>query len=235
MRFCASCGVDFWKAAEAQAAVDQAAAPEATDATEAGGEPPRRRRRWVAWVGAAVAAFFVIGIVGSVFADQDESGVGSPSPTSSSAANQQAPGATDEGTVEPTPEPTEQPTAKPTPKPVSYKSIGDRSWRLLVKAPDDYSGKGFVVWACISQFDAATGEDSFLGQASNQNQDYWWGDGDNAMFTGDASDLNKFVEDDVVEMNVVSRGSFSYDTQIGGNTTVPLFEVDKIRRHGSCA
>jgi hypothetical protein len=46
--------------------------------------------------------------------------------------------------------------------------------------------------------------------------------------------LEDFVEDDMVVMNVTSLGSFSYDTQIGGNTTVPLFTVDKITRKGSC-
>ena len=36
-------------------------------------------------------------------------------------------------------------------------------------------------------------------------------------------------------MNVVVLGSYSYDTQVGGNTTVPQFQVNKITRKGSCA
>ena len=36
-------------------------------------------------------------------------------------------------------------------------------------------------------------------------------------------------------MNVTSLGSFTYDTQIGGNTTGPLFNIEKITRaKGSC-
>ncbi len=35
-------------------------------------------------------------------------------------------------------------------------------------------------------------------------------------------------------MNVVSLGSYSYDTQAGGNTTVPLFDIRKIIARGSC-
>jgi hypothetical protein len=36
-------------------------------------------------------------------------------------------------------------------------------------------------------------------------------------------------------MSVVNLGSYSYDTQIGGNTTVPMFRVIKIKREkGSC-
>lgn len=141
-----------------------------------------------------------------------------------------------QATLEPTPEPTPEPTAEPTPKPtkVEYKKLSNRSWAKLVKAPDNYLLKTYQVWACISQFDAATGLDTFRGQASNKKRTYWYSDGDNALFTGDESKLADFVEDDVVVMNVISMGSYSYDTQAGGNTTVPLFEVVKITRKGSC-
>jgi hypothetical protein len=57
----------------------------------------------------------------------------------------------------------------------------------------------------------------------------------NAFFNGDASRLADFVQDDVVYMKVLSMGSISYDTQNGGNTTVPLFEIVSISRKGSCA
>jgi hypothetical protein len=36
-------------------------------------------------------------------------------------------------------------------------------------------------------------------------------------------------------MKVLSMGSFSYDTQNGGNTTVPLFQIVSIARRGSCS
>jgi len=36
-------------------------------------------------------------------------------------------------------------------------------------------------------------------------------------------------------MNVTSLGSYDYDTQSGGSTTVPLFQVDSIAHKGSCA
>jgi hypothetical protein len=106
---------------------------------------------------------------------------------------------------------------------------------LLVKTPDKYTGRAYQVWACIWQFDAATGDDAFLGQASYKKLTYWWTDGQNASFTGDASRLANFVEGDMVVMNVISTGSYSYDTQSGGNTTVPSFSVMKITRKGSCA
>ena len=140
-----------------------------------------------------------------------------------------------EPTVEPTPEP--EPTAEPTPKPtkVSYKKLSDRSWRKVVKSPDSYLGKTYQLWACISQFDAATGDDTFRGQASNKKREYWFSDGDNVLFTGDTDRLADVVEDDILVMSVLSLGSFTYETQIGGETTVPLFEVIGFTHKGSCA
>lgn len=156
------------------------------------------------------------------------------------AADTPAPTATPEPTEVATPEPTPEPTPKPTPEPtptptkVEYKTVSNRGWALIVKSPDDFVGRTFKVWACISQFDAATGPDTFRGQASNKEREYWYSDGDNALFTGDEEQLADFVQDDVVVMNVTAAGSFSYDTQVGGNTTVPWFFVEKITRKGSC-
>ena len=144
-------------------------------------------------------------------------------------------------TASPTPDPTPTPkptaTPKPTPKPtpVEYKKLSDRSWRLVVKSPDEYIGRTYQVWACIWQFDAATGPDAFLASAANERLEYWFSDGEDGSFVGDASDLTDFVEGDIVLMNVIVLGSYSYDTQAGGNTTVPSFVVNKITRKGDCS
>ena len=140
---------------------------------------------------------------------------------------------TPEITPEPTPEITPEPTPKPTP--VSYVALTSRGWALLVKAPDNYLGKAYKVYGCITQFDAATGTDQFRAQASYQNEDYWYTNGSNAFFSGDEAKLADFVQGDIVSMKVLSMGSYSYDTQNGGNTTVPLFTVVSISRlSGSC-
>ena len=47
--------------------------------------------------------------------------------------------------------------------------------------------------------------------------------------------MSDFVEGDIVQMNVVVMGSYSYDTQAGGNTTVPSFSIAKITRKGDCS
>jgi hypothetical protein len=41
-----------------------------------------------------------------------------------------------------------------------------------VKAPDNYIGDTYKLWGCITQFDAATGIDSFRAEASYRNEDY---------------------------------------------------------------
>jgi hypothetical protein len=119
--------------------------------------------------------------------------------------------------------------------PKSYAAPSKRAWQKVVKSPDTYVGKGYKLWACIYQFDAATGEDGFMAYASYKKLKYWFSDGENAAFVGSAPALADYVEGDVVTMSVVTLGSYSYDTQAGGNTTVPSFQVVKIKRQkGSC-
>ena len=141
-------------------------------------------------------------------------------------------------THEPPPTPTPKPTAKPkptaTPKPVTYATLTSRQWAKVVKAPDAMTGKGYKVWACISQFDAATGPSTFLAQTSYRNETYWYTDGVNAIFTGDEQELAEFVEGDLVAISAMTVGSFSYDTQAGGTATVPQFFIAKIQHKGTC-
>lgn len=60
---------------------------------------------------------------------------------------------------------------------MTYATLSDRSWAKLVKSPDAYIGKGYVIWGCIFQFDAATGDEGFLAQAANKKLTYWFTDG----------------------------------------------------------
>jgi hypothetical protein len=140
---------------------------------------------------------------------------------------------TPQPTAKPTPTPKPTPTDPP-PPPTTYAVPSSRQWAKIVRSPDDHLGETYKVWACITQFDAATGDDTFRAQASYRNQDYWYSDGDNAIFSALLVDLSDFVQDDVVVMNVTVFGSFDYDTQIGGSTTAPLFWIDKITHKGSC-
>jgi hypothetical protein len=110
----------------------------------------------------------------------------------------------------------------------NYASLEAREFALLMKNPDDYSGDFYVLYGEVSQFDAATGNDTFRAHASHTHQDHFFLDGENVVVTGDAELLHEVVKGDVVKMYVVSLGSLSYKTQIGGATTVPHFRINLI-------
>lgn len=144
----------------------------------------------------------------------------------------------EEPTAEPTEEPTEEPsaTAEPAPQKKSYATLSSRKFKLLTKDPDSYIGKTYVIYGEITQFDAATGTDTFRADTGPKKLriSYGYVDYDqNSFLQGVESKLKKLVEGDCFKAKVTVLGSFSYDTQAGGNTTVPLFQVDSISVYGS--
>lgn len=108
-----------------------------------------------------------------------------------------------------------------------------RDLSLVAKNPDSYKGQTMVVYANITQFDAATGKCIFRANIAHTNMAESYEYEHNSIFTGGDGDTNcpalaDFVADDEVRITATSMGSFSYDTQIGGNTTVPMFKVENI-------
>lgn len=145
-----------------------------------------------------------------------------------------------------TPSPRPTPTPAPTPTPDEtlppgafdgdYQVLTKREWQTILRAPDDHSFETVTVFGCISQFDSATGSDTFRAQASYKRQNYWYLYGDNALFsTSDESQVSDFFEGDVFRAQVIVLGSYTYDTTIGGSETVPWFTLDSIlHQRGSC-
>lgn len=255
MRFCANCGFDYSSLGPSAAgAVPQAPANSLSEPSllpntqrvsavqpivEPGPSKPWYRKR-LPLAGAVVAILLILGTLGRGGGSVSPvANVPTPTPTAMSTLIATPNATLIAATTVPTQPVTAAPTIKPTPvvtlAPVTYTKLTSRTWALIVKNPDAYIGDTYQVWACITQFDAATGPDGFRGQGSYTNLDYWYLDGDNAIFTGDADQLAAFVQDDVVYMHVTVGGAYSYDTQIGGNTTAPSFEIDAISRKGSCA
>ena len=101
----------------------------------------------------------------------------------------------------------------------------------IIKDPDAVTGRTFVMVVNITQFDAATGSCSFRGYWDNTQHSYNYEyAGDNAIFTsGDGYStcplLDGIDQNDTIKVWAKSTGSISYDTQIGGNTTAPSFNV----------
>ncbi|WP_309081032.1 hypothetical protein [Zhihengliuella sp.] len=113
------------------------------------------------------------------------------------------------------------------------KPMSERDLALLVKRPDDHVDKTVVLYGHVTQFDAATGTCIFRADISHQNMADTWDYEHNSIFMAGDGDsecpvLDDVIADDQVQVTATSLGSFTYDTQIGGSTTVPMFQVERI-------
>jgi hypothetical protein len=141
--------------------------------------------------------------------------------------------ATSKAAKEPSPKATK--TTKPKPKKQEPKTepaarVSKRQWAKIVKKPESYKGDKYIIYGQVTQFDSATGDDNFLADTAHRNtMSYGFFDGENTLLTGTAKQLDDLVEDDVFRASVTVLGKMDYDTQIGGNTTVPLLEVNSIK------
>lgn len=111
--------------------------------------------------------------------------------------------------------------------------LSERDLALLVKSPDSYSGKTMIIYARITQFDAATGKCIFRANIAHKKMESSWEYDQNSVFRGgdgssNCPSLDGFVTDDEVRITATSLGYVSYETQIRGNTTVPAFKVEAI-------
>lgn len=134
--------------------------------------------------------------------------------------------------AEPTEEPSPTPTAAPTASPdlSTYEELDERSLAQIVKAPDDHIGRQVIVYGAITQLDAATGKCFVRISIAHAPQDAWYDYEHNSVgFAGDGESdcpvLDPFVADDEVKLWITIGGSISYDTQIGGSTTVPAYLI----------
>ena len=110
--------------------------------------------------------------------------------------------------------------------------------RLELWLADHHDGSGSDVETLTAgldlgeQLDAATGQCVVRVSISHEKQSEWYEYEHNSVgVSGDGESdcpvLDPFVADDEVKLWVTMGGSFSYDTQIGGNTTVPANLIDK--------
>lgn len=195
---------------------------------------PERPNRKPAWITVAVVGvLFVAAIALGAGEDGGSTAVGAsgaPTPTSGSASGE----TTDVAT---TPTDTNTHQARPSkPAPTSYRRLTARKWRQLAKNPDARVGECVVVYGEITQFDAATGDETFLASVGGTYQRPEYGFVDyptNTLLSGSPTRLGTLVEGDLFRARVRVLGSETYETQIGGETTVPSLHVDHIKRLGS--
>ncbi|MFV9634448.1 hypothetical protein [Mycobacterium neumannii] len=104
----------------------------------------------------------------------------------------------------------------------TYESLTAREFALMAKDPHAWAGQKIVVYGVITQFDSATGATSFradTGPAPVTNAyDY---DQNTFVTAHDADMVANFVQKDRVTLYVEVQGAMTYETQIGGSTTVP--------------
>lgn len=130
-----------------------------------------------------------------------------------------------EQTEEPSPAPSEAPDLS------TYEELEERTLAQIVKAPDDHIGRQVIVYGAITQLDAATGKCFVRISIADAPQDAWYDYEHNSVgVAGDGESdcpvLDPFVADDEVKLWITIGGSISYDTQIGGSTTVPAYLID---------
>ncbi|HET6732672.1 hypothetical protein [Mycobacterium sp.] len=111
----------------------------------------------------------------------------------------------------------------------TYESVSAREFALMAKNPDSWAGRKIVVYGVITQFDAATGTTTFRADTGPAPAADPYDYDQNTFITAhDAGMVANFVETDMVTMFVEVQGAFTYDTQIGGSTTVPSLQVNII-------
>lgn len=204
-------------------------------------EPVKRKRRWPIIVGVSVIVVLVlcivIGAIGALLSPQEKekptAADATAAPTTAAAPATPAPEATPAAKAT-----TTAPKPPPPPPAAPHAKISERQWLLIAKNPDRYVGKRYIVYGVVTQFDAATGDDTFRADVGGVKRRPSYGFVDypsNTLLTGSSTALANLVENDLFTAKVTVVGSYSYDTQIGGNTTVPLLEVDSISVTGSVA
>lgn len=109
--------------------------------------------------------------------------------------------------------------------PANYKPLTDRDFALLVKDPDAHASEMVIIYGQVSQFDAATGTSEFRantgalppsGPVTIYEQNSY-------VTVPDPGLTANVVKDDVLRIYATVAGSYSYELQRGGETTVPRF------------
>ena len=118
-------------------------------------------------------------------------------------------------------------------KKVVFTSPNEVTWNSLIRMPNSQKGKNFLIYGCVAQFDSNTGGSKFRAYASPTQQEYYWSNGANSIFTGSSKELLKLSEKSAFLAKVTVTGGVSYTT-IGGKTSVPSFAINQFQVIGKC-
>lgn len=120
--------------------------------------------------------------------------------------------------------------------PPPHRAVDAREWQVIAKDPDAYEGDRIVVHGHVTQIDPAAGRSTVRanvdGVAYGGDERAYLKYKTSTMLSGDAKALDGVASGDLFTAEVTVRGSMSYDTQVGGNETVPVLAIDSIRVTG---
>ena len=114
------------------------------------------------------------------------------------------------------------------------KKVSKRELAQIVKKPGSHIDRNLIIYARVTQFDSATGPCTFRADISHAHVGKYDYEHNSIFNAGDSlvncDVLDDVVADDIIQVTAEVTGSLTYDTQIGGSTTVPEFQVVKLKR-----
>lgn len=184
----------------------------------------RKQRKGMAITGLALGAVALLVSV-AVTAGVANFAASKPRPPAAQPSAASEPEETTDEPVE-----SEEPAQPTTPDLSTFVEVDDRTFALIAKDPDAHTGENIILYGNITQFDSATGRCAMLISTAGTQKEYSYEYDQNTMArSGDGMStcpvFDPLVEDDTIKIWATVDSSFSYDTQIGGNTTVPMIEV----------
>ncbi len=118
--------------------------------------------------------------------------------------------------------------------PASYEQVSTRDFALLARDPSAARGRKLVLYGYVSQFDSATGTNQFRASVDSQPLGSWYEYDHNVVIkASDRGLVANVVEDDLIILWVEVDEPLTYDTTLGGSTTVPSFRLNMIEVTGT--
>ncbi|KXF84340.1 hypothetical protein D092_20675 [Rhodococcus ruber Chol-4] len=118
--------------------------------------------------------------------------------------------------------------------PAAYEQLNTRDFALIARDSAAAQGRKIVLYGYVSQFDSATGTNQFRASVDSQPLGSWYEYDHNVVIkASDRGLVANVVEDDLITMWVEVDEPLTYDTTLGGSTTVPSFRLNMIQVAGS--
>ncbi|MFJ4106235.1 DUF4190 domain-containing protein [Oerskovia enterophila] len=114
----------------------------------------------------------------------------------------------------------------------AFTAVDAAAWAQIAKDPEGYVGDKIVLYAEVTQFDAATGSDSFRASTGAEQPSAPFELDVNTLLSGDSSVLTDVTVGDVLKVHAIVEGATTYDTVMGGGMTAPVLKVAAVEDVG---